>query len=461
MFDTDVISPLAGPRSGNDGERPRVAIIGSGIAGLSAAYGLQHSFDITVFEQNDSIGGHTNTVWVDEGDKKVPVDTGFIVFNSRNYPNLTALFDRLDVASNETTMHFSVSARPGGLEYSSRGFSGLFADKKNLASPKFLAMVADILRFYRAAPDVASTTPDLTIGEFLAAGRYGKSFIRDHLMPMAAAIWSCPADTMLEFPAASLARFFVNHGLVELATPIKWRSVDGGSQSYIAPLTAGFADRIRTNSPVSAVTRTDAGIEVHSENGVEHFDEVVFACHGPQARRLLVDADREEFAILSAFETEPNTAVLHTDPALMPRRRQAWASWNYLRNDNDNQNLSVTYWMNALQKIDTDTNYFVTLNPAVEPAADRVVKELRYDHPVFDGDAMRAQKDIWSIQGRRRAWFCGAYLGYGFHEDGVQSGLAVAESMSDWRRPWAFDYSSERLARSVTAPPPLRERIAA
>ncbi|MEZ5893416.1 MAG: FAD-dependent oxidoreductase [Parvularculaceae bacterium] len=442
------------------GRRPRIAIIGSGISGLSAAWALHRSCDVTMFERNGYIGGHTNTVTFDAPEGPVPVDTGFIVYNELNYPNLTALLAALGVASNPTEMHFSVSARDRDIEYSSSGLSGLFADLRNLTRPRFFAMIADILRFYSDAPELAASNDFISLGDFLRSRRYGQTFIRDHLLPMAAAIWSCPVGAILNFPAKTLARFFINHGLVEFGAPFQWRTLDGGSASYIAPLTAGFRDRILLNTPVAAVTREAKGVRIVLQNGdVQHFDQVVFACSAPQARALLKDAGAEEARILSQFQTQENRAVLHTDPSLMPKRKRAWASWNYLSEHSGEHDLSVTYWMNKLQRLKTQTNCFVTLNPTMEPKVDTVIAEFLYDHPVFDAAAIRAQKDIWSVQGSNRVWFAGAWLGYGFHEDGLQAGLAVAETISDWRRPWAFDRAKERLARFEETPAP--EKIAA
>ncbi len=440
--------------------RPKVAVIGSGIAGLSAAWGLNRDCDVTVFEKNNYAGGHTNTVIFDAPEGPVPVDTGFIVYNDPNYPNLSAMFQALGVKSNTIDMHFSVSARDRDIEYASSGFSGLFADLRNLTRPRFFAMIADILRFYASAPKLVGAADSLTLGEFLRLKRYGDTFIRDHLLPMAAAIWSCPVKTILEFPVKSLARFFMNHGLVEFGTPFEWRSVSGGSASYIGPLTASFKDCIKLNAEVTTVRRDGAGVMLSLGDGtIKRFDQVVFACHAPQAMRLLVDADSEETRVLSAFRTQANRAILHTDPALMPRRRRAWASWNYLSNNESDQSLAVTYWMNELQKLNTDVNCFVTLNPFEPLKEEKIIAEFAYDHPVFDAAAIRAQHEIWNLQGRRNVWFAGAWLGYGFHEDGLQSGLAVAESLTDWRRPWAFDYARERLSRILPSAP--HESIAA
>jgi predicted NAD/FAD-binding protein len=445
----DVAAPI-NRRSGavSEGRRSRVAIIGTGISGLSAAWALQNTCDITVFEKAGRIGGHTATVTVEAPEGPVPVDTGFIVFNEPNYPNLTALFDRLGVASNPTRMNFSVSMPDERMEYASHGMDGLFAWRRNMASPRFFLMLKDILRFHAASHDLAQCQRGRSIGDYVAEEKYGRAFVDYHLLPMAAAIWSCPVSMIMDFPAASLARFFVNHGLVSVRPQFPWQSVDGGSASYLAPMTQGFSDRIRCNAGIESVHRTAQGVRLRFSDGTfEDFDEVVFACHAPEALALLADAAEPETRILSGFRTQPNRVILHRDETLMPIRKAAWAAWNYRARQADSLQLSVTYWMNALQRLETTTNYFVTLNPEQEPTPDKVEQEFVYNHPVFDGRAMQAQREIWSIQGHRNTWFCGAWQGYGFHEDGIQSGLAVAELLSDWKRPWAFDYSKERLAR--------------
>jgi len=435
---------------------PRVAIVGSGISGLSAAWALQSEYDLTIFEAANRIGGHTNTVMFDAPEGPVPVDTGFIVYNQPNYPNLTALLSLLGVASNTTRMNFSVSARHRNVEYASHGFSGLFADLRNLVRPRFYSMLADIMRFYKQAPQLATTEDDQSIGDFLRENRYGDTFVTDHLLPMAAAIWSCPVGTILEFPARSLAKFFVNHGLVELGTPFEWASIDGGSASYIPPLIEGFKDRIKTDTEIVSAVRQAGKVHLTTRAGdTEVFDKVIFACHAPQSAAIVKDQDRQEEKILSAFQTQPNRAILHTDTRLMPKRKRAWAAWNYISEQADDPTLAVTYWMNRLQQLNTQTDCFVTLNPAARPADDKVIAEFDYHHPVFDGAATRSQSDIWDIQGRGNIWYAGAWLGYGFHEDGLQAGLAVAEEMSDWRRPWPFDRAQERLMRpALLAPKP-------
>nr|WP_321361788.1 FAD-dependent oxidoreductase [uncultured Hyphomonas sp.] len=434
-----------------DGRRPKVAVIGTGISGLSAAWALQEVCDITVFEKADRIGGHTATMIVEAPEGPVPVDTGFIVFNEPNYPNLTALFEHLGVAANPTQMNFSVSIPDARMEYASHGMEGLFAWRRNMASPRFYLMLKDILRFHAASHELATCQRGRSIGEYVAEEGYGQAFVDYHLLPMAAAIWSCPVSMIMDFPAASLARFFVNHGLVSIRPQFPWQSVDGGSASYLGPLTKGFSDRIHCNAGIRSVSRNGEGVRIRFVSGAhQDFDEVIFACHAPEAFALLEDADDVEAGILSRFRTQPNRVILHRDEGLMPERRKAWAAWNYRAKRNDALKLSVTYWMNALQRLDTKTNYFVTLNPEQDPAEDKVEREFVYNHPVFDARAMEAQREIWSIQGRRGTWFCGAWQGYGFHEDGLQSGLAVAELLSGWKRPWAFDYSQERLARTET-----------
>jgi predicted NAD/FAD-binding protein len=446
----DVAAPaIRRPADASGGRRPKVAVIGTGISGLSAAWALQNTCDITVFEKAERIGGHTATMTVNAPEGPVPVDTGFIVFNQPNYPNLTALFEHLGVSANPTRMNFSVSISEERMEYASHGMDGLFAWRRNMASPRFFLMLKDILRFHAASHDLAKCNRGRSIGEYVAEERYGQAFVDYHLLPMAAAIWSCPVSMIMDFPAASLARFFVNHGLVSVRPQFPWQSVEGGSASYLAPLTQGFADRIHCNAGIRSVARTEDGVRIHFEGGRhQDFDEVVFACHAPEAFALLEDADETEAGILSRFRTQPNRVILHRDESLMPERQAAWAAWNYRAKRSDSLELSVTYWMNRLQRLETKTNYFVTLNPELEPAADKVEREFVYNHPVFDGPAMAAQSEIWSIQGRRSTWFCGAWQGYGFHEDGLQSGLAVAELMSDWKRPWAFDFGQERLSRA-------------
>lgn len=422
----------------------KIAVIGAGISGMSAAWLLdRHGHDVTVFEQNGHIGGHSNTVEAPSADgrRSIPVDTGFIVYNEWTYPNLTELFAHLRVPTERSTMSFAVSLDRGRLEYSGSNLAGMFAQKRNLLSPTYHLMLRDILRFYKEAPKVleAGFDPAMTLGEYLVAGRYGHRFIYDHLLPMGAAIWSSTVAEMLAFPVHSFVRFFVNHGLLNLKKRPQWRTVSGGSRSYVHLLMGGLRGRVHAGRGVSMIRRTPAGVAVQCVDGAEElFDHAVIGAHADQALAMLGDAGEEERRILGAFRFQMNRAVLHRDPALMPKRKKAWSSWNYLANGTRERQakVSVTYWMNLLQNIEKRSPLFVTLNPIVEPQQSLKIKEFIYDHPMFDSSAIAAQQEIWRIQGVRRTWFCGAYMGYGFHEDGLSAGLAVAEALGA-KRPWA------------------------
>ncbi len=418
--------------------RLKIAVIGTGISGMSAAWLLNDRHDVTVFERAPRLGGHSNTVEVCTATASIPVDTGFIVYNPLNYPNLTALFDHLEVATKPSDMSFGVSLAGGRLEYAGGDLAGLFAQKRNLLRPRFWAMLRDLLRFYGAAPGAAEALTDqhITLGEYLRRGGYGTAFINDHLLPMAAAIWSAPPDAMLDYPAAAFIRFHANHGLLQLRDRPQWRTVDGGSRAYVARLTASYAGRIRLDCGALSVLRGDDGVRVRDSRGnEERFDHVVLATHADQALSLLDDADENERAILGAFRYSRNLAVLHTDARFMPKRRAAWSSWNFI-GEARNDGLCVTYWMNRLQSIGGATDLFVTLNPPRPPRAGTLLHSELYEHPMYDPRAMLAQSQLWSLQGRNRTWFCGAYFGAGFHEDGLQAGLAVAEALGGVRRPW-------------------------
>ncbi|HEU0070153.1 MAG TPA: FAD-dependent oxidoreductase [Alphaproteobacteria bacterium] len=436
----------------------RIAVIGSGMAGLSAAWLLSRRYAVDVYEQADWVGGHSHTVDAPGADgASVPVDTGFIVYNARNYPNLVRLFDHLGVATQPADMSFAVSIDNGALEYGSDMPRGLFAQPRNLLRPRFLTMLRDVARFYRQAPSVLDTLdPALSLGDWLRREGYGAAFARDHLLPMAAAIWSAPARDMMAFPAASLLRFFDNHGLLQMAARPQWRTVTGGSCAYVRRLTAGFCERIHSGRAVVRVSRDSSGATLRMADGETlHYDQAVFACHADQTLALLADADAEERRLLGAFAYQKNRAVLHSDPALMPRRRGAWSSWNYLsaRDEGDDAKLSVTYWMNRLQSLPGTRQFFVTLNPAREPDPAATHGEFLYDHPMFDARAMAAQRALGSLQGRRASWFCGSYFGYGFHEDALASGLAVAAGLGV-PTPWSDVASLDRLPRQIGASAP-------
>mgnify|MGYP005835813051 CR=1 FL=1 len=410
--------------------RPRVAVIGAGIAGLSAAWLLRDACAVTLFEAERRLGGHADTQEVEVAGQHVAVDTGFIVYNELNYPNLTGLFATLDVATEPSDMSFGVSIGEGRLEYAGGAWPQLFAQKRNLVRPRFLAMLRDVVRFYREAPrKLAQADESLTLGTFLAREGYSPAFVHDHLLPMGAAIWSASVDGMREFPAAAFVRFFENHGLLRLSDRPRWRTVSGGSRRYVARIAAALDGQVATGRAVRAVTRDEAGAVVHLADGsAQPFDRVVMAVHGDVALRLLGRPSPAERAVLSQVRYQDNAMVLHTDEALMPRRRGVWSSWNYLaRGPADHRReVAVTYWMNRLQNLRTPRPLFVSLNPFRAPRADAVLLEKTYRHPQYDPAMLRAQALLPSIQGRDRVWFCGAWCGFGFHEDGIASAVAVA-----------------------------------
>lgn len=441
----------------------RIAIIGSGIAGLGAALLLSRKHHVTVYERNAYVGGHSNTVDVTvqttHGPKTLPVDTGFIVFNERTYPNLLGLFEHLDVPTRETDMSFAVSIDKGRIEYGGGNLATLFAQPRNLFSPRFHRMLRDLLRFYRHAPELLDhpNADRITLGDYLDFGGYGEAFARDHLLPMGAAIWSCSTESMREFPVNSFIRFFVNHGLLELKERPQWWTVDGGSRDYVNRIRRRLPADVDTNRPARSVKRVPGGVAVRDDGGTEQiFDQVVMACHGDEACRLLEEKSDTEFGILSRFQYQKNEAVLHLDPGQMPKRRLAWSSWNYLADStrNGHRQVAVTYWMNRLQHLDPAHPIFVTLNPIETIPADRIVDQFAYDHPMFDAGAVSAQKDLPSIQGKGGVWYCGSYCGYGFHEDGLASAVAVARRLGA-DIPWGHrpQHAMDAVAQGAAAAP--------
>ena len=414
----------------------RVAVIGGGIAGLGAAYVLSRRHEVHLFEKETRVGGHTHTRVVDTPGGPLALDTGFLVHNDRTYPNLVRLFAELGVGTRPSDMSFAVTCRRTGYEYSSRGLGGFFADRRNLLRPRHYRLFTEILRFNREATALVAR-PDgaaLTLGEFVDRQRYTDEFLRFYLLPMAAAVWSASLEAIRAFPATTLIRFFDNHGMLGINTHPRWKVVEGGSHSYLGPITAPYRSRIRTGVTIQSVRRLDAGVELRLADGACHgFDEVVFACHGDQVLPLLADPTDLERDVFAGFATSRNDVWLHTDASLLPRRPAARASWNYNLGGDEGRGATVTYHLNRLQSLAAPEDYCVTLNPggAIDPA--RVIARMTYRHPLYTRDALAAQARWAEVSGRRHTHFCGAYWRHGFHEDGFVSALRVARTLGvEW-----------------------------
>lgn len=424
----------------DDNPKASIAIVGAGIAGLSAAWVLNQKYPVTIYEKNSYVGGHSNTVSVWDNCKDIPVDTGFIVYNELNYPNLTKLFNCLGVETIESDMSFGFSDRKNNFEYGGHSLNSLFSQRSNLIRLKYWNMIIDILRFYREAPiDMSNgSTDNYSIGDYLQNMNYGSEFIYKHILPMGAAIWSSSISTIAGYPAPLFIKFFLNHGLLSIRNRPQWRTVKGGSCNYVKRLTKSFSRHIRFRE-VTGVKREKQNIYISDQAGnVETFSHVIFATHADITLGLLTDADDSERKAFLPWRYSKNLVVLHTDPKLMPRRNRAWSSWNFIGpyGLDDSNELCVTYWMNRLQRLPTSEQIFITLNPTSAIDRSRILGEYRYEHPVLDAMALSTQPRIKEIQGHKNTWYCGSYLGYGFHEDALSSGLSVAKLLGRLHPPW-------------------------
>jgi uncharacterized protein len=407
----------------------RIAIIGTGISGLGAAYLLHHNHDLVIFEKNTYVGGHSRTIDVPIEKDSLPVDTGFIVFNDWNYPNLLGLFDQIDVPYQKSDMSFGVSIDNGWLEYSS---GGLFAQSKNFIRPQYWRMLFDVFKFNKQALAYINKDPAISLGDCLNQLNMGEWFKRYYILAMGAAIWSCPVETIMKFPAQTFLRFFKNHGLLSINNRPQWYTVTGGSREYKRRLIEPFKDKILLNNGAAKVAHAHDQVIVTDDNGVtREFDHVIFACHANQALKMIDQPTTDEKSILANFQYQRNQIIVHSDISFMPQHQQCWASWVYLseQQEDNNQGVSLSYWMNNLQSLDTKNPIIITLNPARRPKEALIIDEHYFSHPIFDYKAIVSQAEMHTIQGKRNLWFCGAYQRYGFHEDGLLSAVNVVKAL--------------------------------
>ena len=406
----------------------KIGVIGSGISGLVSALTLQEKFEVSIFEKNSKLGGHSNTVTIEQENKKYSVETGFIVLNDKNYPIFTSLLKHLNIGVNNSSMSFSVSVDKGQFEYSS-SYIGLLGQTKNIIDPKYWGMLRDINYFYtNALKDVKDCPDNETLGQFLKRFNYSNKFIDYHLVPMTASIWSCPTKSILNFPIKSLLVFFENHKLLNIYNRPKWSTVNKGSREYVKKIQSLLKGKIYTNAKVNKISKSKEGIRVHYQDGIKTFDKVILACHADQSSEILFENFSEEANLLKDFKYQKNTSILHSDINFMPKRKSVWSSWNYITETGNSGNLSITYWMNELQGINSSKPILLSLNPKILPNPDLIYGQYSYSHPILDNNAINIQKKLSSIQGKNNLWFCGAWTGFGFHEDGVKSAVEIANS---------------------------------
>ena len=406
----------------------KIGVIGSGVSGLVSALTLQEKFEVSLFEKNSKLGGHSNTVTIEQENNKYSVETGFIVLNDKNYPIFTSLLKHLNIGVNNSSMSFSVSVDKGQFEYSS-SYIGLLGQTKNIIDPKYWGMLRDINYFYtNALRDVKDCPDNETLGQFLKRFNYSNKFIDYHLVPMTASIWSCPTKSILNFPIKSLLVFFENHKLLNIYNRPKWSTVNKGSREYVKKIQSLLKGKIYTNAKVNKISKSKEGIRVHYQDGIKTFDKVILACHADQSSEILIENFSEEANLLKDFKYQKNTSILHSDINFMPKRKSVWSSWNYITETGNSGNLSITYWMNELQGINSPKPILLSLNPKILPNPDLIYGQYSYSHPILDNNAINIQKKLSSIQGKNNLWFCGAWTGFGFHEDGVKSAVEIANS---------------------------------